>query len=116
MILLCKTKYFKMEENKIHDDLTAIRSLMERSQKFISLSGLSGILAGIYALIGAAAAYVILYNDAPPFNDTAPSINRSVERGVFFGHDISFLTLELFFVALAVLLLSIITGIILTRN
>jgi len=106
-----------MEEKQIHDDLAAIRNLMERSQKFISLSGLSGILAGIYALIGAALAYIILYNDAPPFNDTDPSvINKNVERGVFLGRDISFLTLELFFIALAVLLLSIITGIILTRN
>ena len=35
---------------------------MERSSKFISLSGLSGILAGIYALIGAAFAYNMLYN------------------------------------------------------
>ena len=40
-----------MEEKNIHDDLAAIRSVMERSSKFISLSGLSGVLAGIYALI-----------------------------------------------------------------
>lgn len=50
-----------MEEKEIHNDLAAIRNLMERSQKFISLSGLSGILAGIYALIGAAVAYYIVY-------------------------------------------------------
>lgn len=37
--------------------LTEIRHLMERSSRFMSLSGLSGVLAGIYALIGAAAAY-----------------------------------------------------------
>ena len=30
---------------------------MNKSSRFISLSGLSGILAGIYALIGAAVAY-----------------------------------------------------------
>lgn len=34
-------------------DLKQIRQLMERSSKFISLSGLSGISAGIIALIGA---------------------------------------------------------------
>lgn len=33
---------------------------MERSSKFISLSGLSGILAGVYALVGAAAAYYVM--------------------------------------------------------
>jgi uncharacterized protein YjeT (DUF2065 family) len=37
--------------------LAEIRSLMERSSRFISLSGMSGIGAGISALIGAAAAY-----------------------------------------------------------
>lgn len=35
-----------------------IRSMMERSSRFISLSGLSGIFAGIYALCGAVAAYM----------------------------------------------------------
>jgi len=38
-------------------DLASIRHLMERSVKFISLSGLSGILAGTYALTGAVIAY-----------------------------------------------------------
>jgi hypothetical protein len=49
-----------VKEKEIQDDLASIRSLMERSSKFISLSGLSGILAGVYALIGAIAAYCIL--------------------------------------------------------
>jgi hypothetical protein len=34
-------------------DISEIRSIMERSTKFISLSGLSGVSAGIVALIGA---------------------------------------------------------------
>ncbi|WP_162417742.1 hypothetical protein [Cyclobacterium roseum] len=38
-------------------DITEIRSLMERSSRFYSLSGLAGILAGCYALIGAFLAY-----------------------------------------------------------
>lgn len=49
-----------MKENQIQDDLASIRNLMERSSKFISLSGLSGILAGVYALIGAVAAYYVM--------------------------------------------------------
>jgi len=37
--------------------LNEIRNMMERSSRFISLSGLSGIIAGIAALAGASAAY-----------------------------------------------------------
>jgi hypothetical protein len=55
-----------VEEKEIRDDLASIRNLMERSSKFISLSGLSGILAGIYALIGAAAAYLFIRNNPIP--------------------------------------------------
>ena len=47
-----------MENQEQHfEDLHEIRSLMERSARFISLSGLSGICAGIFALIGAFATY-----------------------------------------------------------
>ncbi|MES2275345.1 MAG: hypothetical protein V4592_04940 [Bacteroidota bacterium] len=53
-----------MEENQAHQDLASIRNLMERSSKFLSLSGLSGVLAGIYALVGAALAYRIIYNES----------------------------------------------------
>lgn len=42
------------------DDLKHIRSMMERSSKFLSLSGISGISAGIVALIGAYIAHLIL--------------------------------------------------------
>jgi len=38
-------------------DLSEIKHLMNKSSRFISLSGLSGIMAGVYALIGAAYAY-----------------------------------------------------------
>lgn len=37
--------------------LSEIRLLMERSSRFISLSGLSGVGAGVSALIGSAIAY-----------------------------------------------------------
>lgn len=42
------------------DDLKHIRSMMERSTKFLSLSGFSGISAGVVALIGAFIAKEIL--------------------------------------------------------
>jgi|UniRef100_UPI004049A250 hypothetical protein len=46
-----------MEEKDIHSELASIRSLMERSSRFLSLSGLSGVISGIYALIGAFIGY-----------------------------------------------------------
>ena len=50
-----------MEEKQPYQkDLESIRKLMERSVKFISLSGLSGILAGVYALLGALAASFLI--------------------------------------------------------
>ena len=48
-----------MTEQKEHlQALSDIRSMMERSSRCISLSGLSGVFAGIFALIGAYAAYL----------------------------------------------------------
>lgn len=50
-----------MEDKNQHlDTLSEIRSMMEKSTKFISLSGLSGIFAGIFALIGSVVAYYYL--------------------------------------------------------
>lgn len=47
-----------MHEPEDHlQTLTDIRSLMERSAKFLSLSGLSGVSAGLIALIGVGLAY-----------------------------------------------------------
>lgn len=43
-----------------NEDLQAIREIMERSSKFLSLSGLAGVFAGICALAGAAAAWFFI--------------------------------------------------------
>jgi hypothetical protein len=43
-------------------DITEIKNLMTKSSRFISLSGLSGIMAGIYALTGATYAYWLVTN------------------------------------------------------
>src|SRR5690606_3254311 len=59
---------FKMQEIPEYEkDLASIRTMMERSVNFISLSGLSGILAGIYAIVGAAVAYRLVYYPQSPF-------------------------------------------------
>src|SRR6187549_1681812 len=46
-----------IEQNQHLDALQDIRRMMKRSTKFLSLSGLSGIAAGVWALAGAYFAY-----------------------------------------------------------
>ena len=50
-----------MENNQNIEDLKHIRNLMERSSKFLSLSGFSGIAAGVIALAGAAISYFVVF-------------------------------------------------------
>lgn len=53
-----------MDEQLRHlDTLKDIKQMMERSSRFISLSGLSGIAAGVCALIGAWLANNVIHND-----------------------------------------------------
>jgi len=51
-----------MKTNSINpkEDLQTIREIMERSSKFLSLSGLSGIFAGVCAFIGAVIAWFFI--------------------------------------------------------
>lgn len=51
-----------MSTDKYLEDIKEIKSLMNKSTRFISLSGMSGVMAGIYALIGSAAGYIIIRN------------------------------------------------------
>lgn len=76
---------------EIHDyekDLASIRSAMDRSGKFISLSGMSGILAGCYALAGAVAAYFLARYPLSPGDhrvyalDSAEVVTRILVIGV----------------------------------
>lgn len=51
-----------MENNQQHlDALKDIRQLMKQSNKFLSLSGFSGVFAGIYALAGAYLGNEVIY-------------------------------------------------------
>jgi hypothetical protein len=97
-----------VEEKEIHDELAAIRGLMERSSKFISLSGLSGILAGVYALIGATIAYFTIKNN--PIYNPPGTINFESLGNAY----IIFMTLAV--IAIVVLIASIITGIVLSKR
>ena len=55
------------QDQPFEKDLASIHQLMERSVKFISLSGAAGILTGVYALLGAGMAYVRIHNPESPF-------------------------------------------------
>lgn len=55
-----------MENNNNHnDDLRAIRKIMEESSRFLSLSGLSGIFIGVFALAGATIAWFLIRASHP---------------------------------------------------
>ena len=49
------------EKPDFEKDLASIRQMMERSVKFISLSGLAGVMAGVYALTAATYVYKNFY-------------------------------------------------------
>ena len=62
-----------METKSKHiQDLSKIKSMMERSSRFLSLSGLSGISAGIIAMTGAAIAHYILVLDQAKYDEFFP--------------------------------------------
>lgn len=48
-----------------NEDIQAIREIMERSSRFLSLSGLSGIFAGICAILGALIAWFFILDEGP---------------------------------------------------
>jgi hypothetical protein len=114
LIYFDKQSTFQVEEKEIHDELTTIRNLMERSSKFISLSGLSGILAGVYALLGAAFSYHIIYSGMPaPFNPYI--LSSSHDDTASYGY-ISNFPFEILWIASIVLIASIVTGILLSKR
>ena len=91
-----------MEEQNDHlKTLTEIRSLMETSTRFLSLSGLSGVFAGSFALIGAAAAYIFLNLDLGSdnyFNYIFANNSFNISTLMFFVSDaISVLILAILF-------------------
>ena len=103
--LLCNSKYFKMENEKYLNDITEIKNLMNKSSRFISLSGLSGILAGIYALVGG----ILSVNILKTIKIHKPSMNRDS-----YTPTVEQIENKLILIAVGVILLSIITGIVLS--
>jgi len=85
-ILVCQ---FKIKHNfaaqstlfmnqKHQEDLAHIRSMMERSSRFISLSGLSGVFAGLSALIGGLYVYQLFKINGIEYFDNEVYGNRVI--------------------------------------
>jgi hypothetical protein len=84
------------------DELKAIRKLMEESTRFLSLSGFSGIFAGIFAIAGALVAwFFILGRENILYDEYFRNLSAS---------ESSLLRLQLVIVAGAVLVLSVISA------
>ncbi|MBL3654654.1 hypothetical protein [Fulvivirga sediminis] len=83
-------------------DIFEIRSMMEKSSRFMALSGLSGVMAGVYALIAAYISYQIFY-----FSDEI--IYESLTY-----REVSANVIKLFLVALSTLILAVGTGFLLS--
>ena len=54
------------QSNQPLEDLQVIRKIMEESSKFLSLSGLSGIIAGVLGIAGAVVAQLIMSGASAP--------------------------------------------------
>ena len=78
--------------NQQAEDIKAIRDMMEKSSKFLSLSGLSGIFAGIFATAGAVFAYLYLLKDP-----TATGFNHQQEVLILLADAIIVLLLSIGF-------------------
>jgi hypothetical protein len=74
------------------EDIKAIREIMEKSSKFLSLSGLSGVLAGVTATLGAAFAWFYLLR-----NPEATNYNRYQELIILLADAFIVLTLSISF-------------------
>jgi len=94
VLTLCYKVLFMNEQNQqTLETLQDIKRIMERSSRFISLSGLSGIAAGICALVGAWFAN----------KEFGPYYGRYEYREEYSGEDFEQLKFRLLVIALAVL-------------
>lgn len=74
------------------EDIKAIREMMEKSSKFLSLSGLSGVLAGVTATLGAVFAWFYLLR-----NPEGTNYNRYQELVILLADAFIVLTLSISF-------------------
>lgn len=97
-----------MTKDKVLDDLKEIRSIMDKSTRFISLSGMSGVMAGIYAIIGSIFGYFIIQKARlNGYTDTLDSLTRTPwDRNP---------SLQILVVAAVVLFMAVVTAFFLTK-
>jgi hypothetical protein len=95
-------------EEKYLQDISDIKNMMNKSSQFISLSGLAGIMAGIYALIGAYIAHELIQNNNNGYD------NYSNTDAIITLESTTFKLIAL--TAFIVLLLSVTTAALLTFN
>lgn len=93
-----------MDSKNYHEDLSHIRSMMERSSRFISLSGLSGVFAGLAAIVGAVYVYFVFQRESIDYFDG--------ERNIFNPA----LVRELVCIGLIILLTALLSGYLFTAN
>lgn len=94
----------KLSQEEQLQQLSEIRDLMERSSRFISLSGMSGVSAGIIALIGAGLAYWRIDAYAVEF------------KGNYYSSISNALLWELIFIAAGILAAAIAVGAVFTMR
>src|SRR4051794_33191780 len=105
------------EQNHHLDTLKDIKRMMERSSRFISLSGLSGIAAGVCALTGAWLANNVIRNDARlgSGNEVQGLRHTDDAAGVANGADLqTYLNNTLVQIALGVLIAALVLGFLFT--
>lgn len=93
-----------MESKNYHEDLSHIRSMMERSSRFISLSGLSGVVAGLAAIIGATYVFFVFQREGIDYFDG--------DRNIFSKS----LVQELVVIGAVILVVAIASGYVFTAN
>ncbi len=99
-----------MSQEKYLKDISEIKNLMNKSSRFISLSGLSGILAGIYAIVGAAYAYSITLELSPDYGRGDIILGKIIDENGFLLID-SHLFGIIVYVIILITILSVGTGI-----
>jgi hypothetical protein len=92
-----------MDKN-FQEDLSHIRNMMEKSSRFISLSGLSGVFAGIIALLGALYVYFVFQKNGINYFDG----NRNIFHPT--------LVRELVIIGSIILFLAVLSGYIFTAR
>ncbi|MDY7394726.1 hypothetical protein UMM65_05695 [Aureibaculum sp. 2210JD6-5] len=98
-----------MSDKDYLKDISEIKNIMNRSTRFLSLSGLSGILAGCYALIGAFITYKILETSNYTFDYSEKTLRSNYDT-------IANLKSTLIGLALLVAFLSVISAYFLTKQ